>query len=297
MIFKFFKWLFSLMKKHPKGIIAGAAGIGAAGGGAGLFAARKAKKTNKKALKIKQDALDKYDSENKKTEKKLVELGKTEKTIIDSFSHFSDLMEQIQGRPKFKTNIFSEVKLPNIELSEIKIQSKELQMAFAGIGGVGAGALAGLAAFGATTIIAAPVCIGAGAALCVKGFSLRKKATENVKQAKQLSKRVDEIVNYFEDLRQAADSFNDCLQAVFARYREYVERVEITLLRETEWKKLTSEEKKEIENTVLLTRLLYSMVQTNIIIQQENEDKIESVNNKGILTLKKKADKMLDKTK
>ncbi len=55
--------------------------------------------------------------------------------------------------------------------------------------------------------------------------------------------------------------------------------------------------KKEIENTVLLTRLLYSMVQTNIIIQQENEDKIESVNNKGILTLKKKADKMLDKTK
>ena len=297
MIIRFLKWLFSLMKKHPKGIIAGALGIGAAGGGAGFFAANKAKKTNNKALQIKQDAIERYETENKKTEQKLAELGKTEKTIIDSFTHFSDLMEQIQGRPRFKTNIFSEVKLPNIELSEIKIQSQNLQMAFAGIGGVGAGALAGLAAFGASAIIAAPVCIGAGAALCVKGFSLKKKAAENEKQAKQLSKSVDEIVNYFEDLRRAADSFNECLQAVFARYRECVERVETTLLRETEWKKLTREEKKNIENTVLLTRLLYSMVQTNIVIKQENTDKIETVNNKGILILKKKADKMLDKTK
>ena len=85
-----------------------------------------------------------------------------------------------------KSNIFSAVKLPNYEPEEIKKLSTDVQMAIVGAGGVGVGALAGLAAFGAGAIIAAPAMAGAGLILCIKGFGLKKKAIENKKQAKQM---------------------------------------------------------------------------------------------------------------
>lgn len=114
-IIRFFKWLFSFFTKHKKGVIAGAAGIGAAGIGAGAVNAHQAKKINKQALEIQQAALDKHDQSYSATQQVLAELGEVENAAIDSFPHFADTMEQIQGRPRMKTSIFVGVKLPEYE--------------------------------------------------------------------------------------------------------------------------------------------------------------------------------------
>ena len=196
MIRRIIRWIISFFTRHKKGVIVGAAAIGGAGAGAGIFNAHKAKKINRQALDIQQNALEKHEQAYQETQAVLALLGEVEKDAIDSFVHFADTMERIQGRPKFKSNIFSTVKLPNYEPEEIKNLSAEVRMAIDGVVGAGVGGLAGLAAFGAGAgaLVAAPAMALGGVVLCVKGFGLKKKAIENKRQAKQMEKSVDEIV-------------------------------------------------------------------------------------------------------
>ena len=298
MIRRIIRWIISFFTRHKKGVIVGAAAIGGAGAGAGIFNAHKAKKINRQALDIQQNALEKHEQAYQETQAVLALLGEVEKDAIDSFVHFADTMERIQGRPKFKSNIFSTVKLPNYEPEEIKNLSAEVRMAIDGVVGAGVGGLAGLAAFGAGAgaLVAAPAMALGGVVLCVKGFGLKKKAIENKRQAKQMEKIVDEIVAFYAELRKAADSFRGSVTAVYSRYADGLQRVENTLTTKTVWKQFSREEKKNVENTVLLARLLYEMTQTKIVVRQEKEDKLETVNTAEIAKLQKQATKLLGET-
>ena len=298
MIRRIIRWIISFFTRHKKGVIVGAAAIGGAGAGAGIFNAHKAKKINRQALDIQQNALEKHEQAYQEAQAVLALLGEVEKDAIDSFVHFADTMERIQGRPKFKSNIFSTVKLPNYEPEEIKNLSAEVRMAIDGVVGAGVGGLAGLAAFGAGAgaLVAAPAMALGGVVLCVKGFGLKKKAIENKRQAKQMEKSVDEIVAFYAELRKAADSFRGSVTAVYSRYAEGLQHVEDTLTIKTVWKQFSREEKKNVENTVLLARLLYEMTQTKIVVRQEKEDRLETVNTAEIAKLQKQATKLLGET-
>ena len=298
MIRRIIRWIISFFTRHKKGVIVGAAAIGGAGAGAGIFNAHKAKKINRQALDIQQNALERHEQAYQETQAVLALLGEVEKDAIDSFVHFADTMERIQGRPKFKSNIFSTVKLPNYEPEEIKNLSAEVRMAIDGVVGAGVGGLAGLAAFGAGAgaLVAAPAMALGGVVLCVKGFGLKKKAIENKRQAKQMEKIVDEIVAFYAELRKAADSFRGSVTAVYSRYAEGLQHVEDTLTIKTVWKQFSREEKKNVENTVLLARLLYEMTQTKIVVRQEKEDRLETVNTAEIAKLQKQATKLLGET-
>lgn len=283
------KWL----REHLIGVLAGSAAVGGATAGVGAYNSHKAKKINKEALEIQNAALEKHDRAYDETQQVLSELGKVEERIIDSFDWFADIMERIQGRPQFKTNVFSSVKLPNYEPAEIKSLSAEVRMAIGGAGGAGVGALAGLAAFGAGAIIAAPAMIGAGLVLSVKGFGLKKKASENKRQAKEMMKSVDEIVAFYAELRKAADTYRESLNAVYHKYSELLTRVEAILLTKSAWKEFTRQEKRSVENSVLLARLLYGMTQLNLVVKQDSEEKIEKINYAELTKLKKQAGKLL----
>ena len=298
MIRRIIRWIISFFTRHKKGVIVGAAAIGGAGAGAGIFNAHKAKKINRQALDIQQNALERHEQAYQETQAVLALLGEVEKDAIDSFVHFADTMERIQGRPKFKSNIFSTVKLPNYEPEEIKNLSAEVRMAIDGVVGAGVGGLAGLAAFGAgaSALVAAPSMALGGVVLCVKGFGLKKKAIENKFQAKHMEKNVDEIVAFYAELRKAADSFRGSVTAIYSRYAEGLQRVVDTLATKTVWKQFSREEKKNVENTVLLARLLYKMTQTKIVVRQEKEDKLETVNTAEIAKLQKQATKLLGET-
>ena len=71
LIVRFLKRLFSLFAKHPRGVIAGAAAAGAAGVAAGGIQAHKAKKINKRALEIQNEALEKHDRAYSETQQVL----------------------------------------------------------------------------------------------------------------------------------------------------------------------------------------------------------------------------------
>ena len=86
------------------------------------------------------------------------------------------------------------------------------------------------------------------------------------------------------------------MTAVYSRYAEGLQRVEDTLTTKTVWKQFSREEKKNVENTVLLARLLYEMTQTKIVVRQEKEDRLETVNTAEIAKLQKQATKLLGET-
>lgn len=293
MIIRFIKWILSFLKGHKKEVIAGGIGIGAALGGVGVVNAHKAKKINKRALAIQQEALCRHDSEYSITQDVLESLGEAEHTALDSFEHFADSMAHIQGRPQMKFNIFSSVKLPNYEPEEIRCLSNNVQIALAGIGGAGAGALAGLAAFGAGALVAAPAAIGAGFVLCFKGVGLKKKAIENKRQAVKMSKDVDTIVAFYAKIREATISFHESFCAIYNKYDSYLRHVDATLMEKEQWKEFSRAERKNVENTVLLARLLYEMCKTNIVVRQSSEDKLDTINSTALMKLEKKAQKLL----
>lgn len=293
MIIRILKKIFSWFKEHKLWSVLGALGIGSATAGVGVYESHQAKKTNKKAIAIQQEAINRHEIEYNSTCQVLAELGEMEKLVVDSFPHFADIMAQIQERPQMKTGFFSTVKLPNYEPNEIKTMSIDMQMAIGAAGGAGIGAMAGVAAFGAGAIIAAPAMISAGIVLCVKGVGLKKKAIENVKQAKKLRENVEEIIKFYGQLRNAASSFRASIGAVYQKYAEYLSNVQITLQTKSNWKEFSKAERKSTENVILLARLLYEMCNTNVVVKSEKEDKLESINAGELEKLEKQAVKLL----
>ena len=283
------KWL----REHLFGVLAGSAAVGGAAAGVGAYNAHKAKKINKEALEIQNAALKKHDCAYDETQQELSELGKVEECIIDSFDWFADTMERIQGRPQFKTNVFSSIKLSNYEPAEIKSLSAGVRMAIGGAGGAGVGALAGLAAFGAGAIIASPAMIGAGLVLSVKGSGLKKKAIENKRQAREMMKSVDQIVEYYAELRKVADTYRESLNAVYYKYSELLTCTEALLMTKSAWKEFTRQEKRKVENCVLLARLLYEMTQLSLVVKQTSEEKKKKINYAELTKLEKQAGKLL----
>ncbi len=62
----------------------------------------------------------------------------------------------------------------------------------------------------------------------------------------------------------------------------------------TTWKEFSKKEKRTVENTVLLARLLYEMTKTNIIIiKQDCDEKLEKLNSTELVKMQKQAGKLL----
>lgn len=294
-IINLLKKLIAWIAKNPGKAIGVGVGAGTVVGVAGAGAAYDAKKINKRAQAIQQEALALHAAEYEKVQHTLLLLGNTKKEVIDSLPAFADAMEKIQGRPKMKSNMFSAVKLRSYEPEELRCLANGVQLAIVGVGGACVGALVGLAAFGAGAIIAAPASIVGGAVICVKGFSLRKKAIENVRQAKQMRKSVNEIVKYYVKLHEVSDTFRDSIAAVYSTFRKCLDHVNKTIDEKTTWKSFSREEKRNTKNTIMLARLLYEMCNTNVVVKvdAEKEDALEAVNEAALIKLGNQAKKLL----
>ena len=106
-IINLLKKLMAWIAKNPEKAIGVGVGAGTVFGVAGAGAAYDAKKINKRAQAIQQEALALHAAEYEKVQHTLLLLGNTKKEVIDSLPAFADAMEKIQGRPKMKSNMFS----------------------------------------------------------------------------------------------------------------------------------------------------------------------------------------------
>ena len=138
----------------PFVIGAAAAVAGVVGVGSGIHGGIKMKEANDtmEIAKNKQErAIRKFERWNKETVELMDAVGKKELEILNSFERFSNIVEQIQGRPEFKNNTREGIKLPEYEAEELKNVSAAAGVLLGGLGGAAAGTAGGFAAAGATT--------------------------------------------------------------------------------------------------------------------------------------------------
>ena len=130
-------------------IIAGTVGVGKGIGGAVKM--KEANDTAKSAQRRHENNMERFNKTRDDTDRVMDEVGKLELDILNSFEAFSDTIEKIQGRPKFKEYSKEGVDLPEYNKEKLKEVSVGAGVLLGGLGGAAVGTAGGFAAAGATT--------------------------------------------------------------------------------------------------------------------------------------------------
>lgn len=276
--------------KIGKGFLAVVASLGALFSGVGIKKGYKAKKQNKKAIAIKNEAIEKHDKSLNETEEVLQQLGKTKADAILTFKQFSNCIEKIQERPEFFESKKTKVDLNKINLEDLKTISNDLEMALKGAGGAVAGICMGLAiAINPLTIIASGF-LFSGIVLCVDGTKLSKKAADNMKQAKEIEKRVEKIIKYYDKLSSESEKLEKAIFNLTEEFRTAIDRLELLVNEKSNWSTYTYREKKFVETVVLVCEALYKLCNVSL---KENEEDSMSVNSDTIKDSIKESEKAI----
>ena len=133
---------------------AGAVVAGVIGVGSGINGAMKMQEANE-TLKTAESRHDRnvarFESTSELTTGRMDELGKLELNILKDFKEFSDTIEKIQNRPRFKKYSIDGVELPVYDKEELEKVSIGASVILAGLSGAVMGTAGGFAASGATT--------------------------------------------------------------------------------------------------------------------------------------------------
>ena len=152
----------------------------------------------------------------------------------------------------------------------------------AALGGGSLAAVGGGMALGSAILGGATLGIGllvGGVIYNVTGSKLSDQADEAYAQASKIEADVNRIVAYFDELTEVAGRFKMSLIKVGGKYRKYLNFLDyiVTYGGKTQWYEFTDEEKKTVENAVLLVGLLYSMCQVQLVLKQ-GEGELNKVN-------------------
>lgn len=250
----------------------------------------KARKQNKKAIVIKDAAIKKHDEKLSQTEEILQQLGKTKTEAILTFKQFSDCIEKIQERPEFFESKKSKFDLPEFDLEDLKVVSNDLEMALKGAGGAVVGICMGLAVAVNPLAIIASGFLFPGIILCVDGTKLTKKAADNMKQAKEIEKEVEKIIEYYDKLSNESEKLERAINKLTEEFRNAIARLEILVNEKSNWSTYTYKEKKFVETVVLVCMTLYKICNVSL---KENEEDSMSVNTDTIKDSVKESEKVI----
>ncbi len=299
MFFKFLGWIFSKLRnffgsKAGKITAAAVGAVGAGAAGYGAVQAGKAIKLNRRAKKMRDEALQRHEEHYNKVQGALEAAGKVKLTAIESFDDFAEQMAKIQGRPEFDEIGCKGVKLPEFTADDLKVISNNVALAVEGVAYAGAGAGLGIAVCGLNLVALGPGLLIGGIGLMIAGGHIKKKAIENNRQAKQLVKDVDAIVKQYDELATAASMLEKHISAVYAQYEKHLARMKKILSKKTRWSDMSDKEHTAIENTILLVGMLFKLCKIELIVK---EKKAEAINAEDVEAIGAEVDAALKHTK
>lgn len=127
------------------------------------------------------------------------------------------------------------------------------------------------------------------------GGVLFEKYTETIKEkiekmyteVDKTVAEINEICSHLEKLKEIATKFKGILILLNRIYQYNLLRLSMLVFKneKKDWDYYTEEEKKLVENTILLVRLLYNLGKTRLLLIPETENKIEEVNENGVISL------------
>lgn len=153
---------------------------------------------------------------------------------------------------------------------------------------IGGGALAaggGGIALGTTMLGVATAGVGllvGGLIFNLTGSKLSDKADEAYSQMLSAEVKIDKICAYLRKLREAADYYYNKLVAVDSVYRRHLDRLKRLVSEKTDWNDYSHDERKLVENTVLLVGVLFEMCKVKLVIEKSGASEINEVNTPDI---------------
>lgn len=216
------------------------------------------------------------------------ELSKLEIKILNSLiREFSDTFEKIKNAPKFEAYSKNGVNIPEYDYEKIKEISIGARTILVGI-------TAGTVLLGTTTI---------GMGLLIGGVTtkfiskkLSEKEDEAWNQMKKAEEKINTICKYLLDLRIVSNNYYITLYKVNSIYELHLSKLKhiVYNLNHRDWRTFTIEEKRTVENTVLLVGLLYNMCKVELVLKSDNDDELNTINENEVKTSIENAEKVLE---
>ena len=159
----------------------------------------------------------------------------------------------------------------------------------------GGGMALGTMVLGGTTL-GVGLLIG-GIIFSISGSHIKGKAEKALKQVKENEQKGDQIVQYLTGLKAVADRYDSALMRVNAVYEKnlkaFKEFMDTKNSNHVDWNSLSENQKKIIENVVLLVGLLYEMCKVQLVSKSRSADGLNSINYHSINASIFKADSAL----
>ena len=124
-----------------------------------------------------------------------------------------------------------------------------------------------------------------GIIFSLSGSSISDKADKAHQQMLENEKKVNTICKFLDELRTSASSYLNTFRRVVTIYDYYLSKmrhiIEVTHSSNPNWNLFSFDEKKTIENTVLLVGVIYNMCKVKLVLSDGAKD-INRVNNQEI---------------
>lgn len=170
----------------------------------------------------------------------------------------------------------------------------------AALGGGSLAAGGGGMALGATILGASSLGVGlliGGVIFSLKGSSVSKKADDAHRQMLENERKINEICHYLDSLKSIASSYLSTLRKVIRCYDQYVNKmayvIEVAHADSLNWNLFSDDEKKIVENTVLLVGVIYNMCKVKLVLANDSSNQVNDINRAAINNAKKMAESTL----
>lgn len=158
----------------------------------------------------------------------------------------------------------------------------------AALGGGSLAAGGGGMALGTTILGASTLGVGllvGGIIFSLSGSSISDKADKAHRQMLENEKKVNTICKFMDELNKTASMYLSIFREVVVMYNNYLSKmrsiIEIKHKINPNWNDFAIEEKKTIENTVLLVGVIYNMCKVKLVLSDGGKD-VNKVNYKDI---------------
>ena len=157
----------------------------------------------------------------------------------------------------------------------------------AALGGGSLAAGGGGMALGTTVLGAATLGVGllvGGVIFGITGGKISSDAKKAQKEIEKETLQTEEICNYLLDLQGTANRYGRKLDEVSGMYHEHMEKLKwmVVMQGRADWDWYTEPEKRLVNNTALLVKLLYNMCKVELVQKSEEEDAVNTINTTGL---------------
>ena len=127
------------------------------------------------------------------------------------------------------------------------------------------------------------------------GCKLSEKADEAWYQMKKAEEEINKISDYLKKLCKTANEYNNSLKKVNTIYSGHLAKMNQMIEEEhrINWYDYSEEEQKTVENSAILTQLLYSMCKVQLVLKTDDKNGINTVNTAEVTQSQQNADTVL----